>query len=189
MSKAWRNAFIVLVLLIISGFVAWKFGFVRTFRDWWDDYRHVDDDEGNDLPPQDETCSPLMKLGQECNQDDPCCEDETACARSWNYFRWECTYVRPECENILPLNWSMDAYSYEEYGNILDVAEKLPEWYDWLNGNNELETDYAYELEQCMENHDEYVDYCCRCPDGTVARFVYLSEQDQQYMWCFPNPR
>lgn len=154
-----------------------------------------DSEENTELPPASNQyqpptpatgCSKTFLLGQDCKSSPGCCEKGTAC--SGNVFGYECKYVYPICENVLPTQWSLGDHTYEEAISQIELYESYLQFYTLLNGQNNFNKDFAYEATQCMSNHPEYIDFCCQCPDGTSTRFVWLSKEQIQYMYCLPNP-
>lgn len=148
--------------------------------------RAPEDMPNNETPSteQEAQCTTLL-LGQDCEDNPGCCEEETSCTNEW--FAWECKYNYPECDYPdvgMTQEW-MDEnnYTYEDLDQGWDIFEKWDLWISSLKKKG-----MAYELEQCMDNHLEFKDYCCRCPDGTTARFVYDESRDIEYMWCYENP-
>ncbi len=186
-NKKLKWVILALILILILGFVSVKFEVYGKVRAWWQDFNSVDEGEDDDDAEPDPECEKIFSLGQYCNEDPGCCEEGTACART--LIKWECKYLYPVCENVLEHNWELgDEFTYENYKNILSMAERSIDFYDYLNAGNEEDIDYAYEMEQCMSNHPNYIDFCCRCPDGSATRFVWLADEEIHYMWCFPNP-
>lgn len=128
-------------------------------------------------------CPAEILLGQDCEDKENCCEEGTSCAKEW--WDWECKYNYPDCP-YPPMDWSL-----EEQNLTYDaVSGEIVVWEHWLPFVDALDDKgYKVDIEQCMENHEEFRDFCCRCPDGTSTRFVYDEAQGLNYMWCFNNPR
>lgn len=187
-ANVWIWTTFILLLILVGGYLTLRFHLVARARDWWRDYRNLDEDETDDDGMPEPNCVETFKLGQDCSLNIGCCEEGTSCTTKF-YNKQECEFIYPVCEPILPWNYVLDGtYTYEQISDIFSLSETTFDFYLALNGDNEYATDYAIELEQCMENHPEYVDYCCQCPSGTTTRFGYVKDRDIQYMWCFPNP-
>jgi hypothetical protein len=190
--KTNKRLFILLLIMAIFGaviaLVMFNPGLNTSFKTWWTNHNKPADEGGDDETPPPEAepqCPRIFGKGQDCSSDPDCCERGTACSGN---LRMECEYIYPICTNIFPADYELGNYTYEDIVRQLKIYETYYSFYDFLNGNNNLHIDYAYEATQCMSNHPEYIDFCCKCPDGTSTRFVWLPTEQIQYMWCFPNP-